>query len=113
MDKIHRIYAAASKCGLSAKHRISGETGKVIFAFKAQDIDLDLFFLVCVDDHANDLQFVANVAHELFVLSENLDPHAETRKYLEKIGAGLNQYTNIYSKVNALAWKIRKLWLSL
>ena len=113
MDKISRIYAAASKCGLSVKQRISDETGKIILAFKAQDIDLDLFFFVCVEDHANELKFVDNVAHELFLLSENLDTDTETRKYLEKIGAGLNQYTNIYSKVNALAWKVRKLWFSL
>lgn len=114
MDKkIKAIYAAAQKCGLSTKHRISDETGKIILAFKAIDIDIDLYFWVCVDDHVNEIKLVDNVAHEVFVLSENLDPHAETRKYLEKIGAGLNQYTNIYSKVNALAWKVRNLWFSL
>ena len=113
MDKISRIYAAASKCGLSAKHRISADTGKVIFAFKAIDIDIDLYFWVCVDDHANELQFVGNVAHEVFLLSENLDTHTETRKYLEKIGAGIQKYTAIHSKITDIAWKVRNLWLSL
>ena len=113
MDKISRIYAAASKCGLSAKHRISAETGKILIAFKPKDIDLDLFFWVGVDDHANERQFVGNVAHEVFLISENFDAHTETLKYLEKIAGTLNQYTVIYSQMNSLAWKVRKLWLSL
>lgn len=114
MDKkLSRIYQAAQKCGLSAKQRIFDETGKIILAFKAKDIDIDLYFWVCVDDNENETKFVDNVAHELFLLSENFNTHTETITYLEKIGEGLNQYTNIYSKVNALAWKVRKLWLSL
>ena len=114
MDKkIKAIYAAAQKCGLSAKHRISDEIGTIIIAFKAIDLDVDLYFWVGVDDNANEVQFVENVAHEIFLRSENIDPHTETRKYLEKIGAGQNQYTNIYSRVNDLAWKVRNLWFSL
>lgn len=113
MDKISRIYESASKCGLSVKKSISDETGKIILAFKAIDIDIDLYFWVCVDEHANEMQFVDNVAHEIFLLSENLDTHTETRKYLEKIGGNLTQYNEIYSKMTALAWKVRQLWLSL
>lgn len=113
MDKISRIYEAASKCGLSVKQRISDETGKRILAFKAIDIDIDLYFWVCVDDHENELKFVDNVEHEVFLLSENIDTDTETRKYLEKIGAGIQQYTAIHSKITALAWKVRKLWFSL
>ena len=108
--KLSKIYAAANNCGLSVRHRISDETGKIILAFKAQDIDIDLFFWLCVDDHANELQFVGNVSHEVFLFSENIDPHTETIKYIEKIGG---TYNDIYSKFTDLAWKIRKLWLSL
>ena len=113
MDKISRIYAAAQKCGFEVKHRVSAETGKILIALKAQDIDLDLYFWVCVDDHANELQFVGNVAHEVFLFSENMDTHTETRKYLDKIGGTLQQYTEVYSQMTALAWQIRKFWLSL
>ena len=98
---------------MSTKHRISAETGKILIAFKPQDIDLDLYFWVCFDDHENERQVVSNVEHELFLLSDNFDPHTETKKYLEKIGGNLKQYTEIYSQMNAIAWQIRGFWLSL
>lgn len=111
MDRISRIYAAASKCGFSVKHKAYKQD--IVFAFKDQDSDLKIFFEVCAKNDENEKKFFENVAHAVFLISEDFDPHTETMKYLEKIGAGLNQYTNIYSQVNALAWKVRKLWFSL
>lgn len=111
MDKIYRIYAAAKKCGFAVKSKVDKQD--IVFAFKDQDSDLRLFFEVRANNDANEKTFCENVAHAVFLISEDFDPHAETKKYLEKIGAGLNQYTNIYSKVNDLAWKVRKLWFSL
>ena len=111
MDTISRIYAAANKCGFLVKHRESAND--IVFAFKDKDSDLRLFFEVRAKNEGNEKTLCENVAHAVFLLSEDLEPHTETMKYLEKIGAGLNQYTDIYSKVTALSWKIRKLWLSL
>lgn len=109
--KIANIYRIANKCGFSVKHR---ETpNEVFFAFKSKEIDLNLFFEVKAKKTYNSKIFTANVSHEVFLFSENIDPHTETRKYLEKIGGNLKQYTEIYSKMTALAWQIRKFWLSL
>ena len=108
MDKILRIYQVAQKCGFDAKHREDND--KVAFAFKAKDIPLNCFFEVAAQ---SDEKLRENVAHELFVLSDNFDPHTETKKYLEKIGGNLKQYTDIYSQMTDLAWQIRKFWLSL
>lgn len=109
--KIANIYRIAKKCGFSVKHRETLES--VIFAFKSNESDLNLFFEVCVNNDASKKNFCANVAHEVFLFSENLEPHTETQKYLEKIGGNIKQYTQIYSSMNALAWKVRKFWLSL
>ena len=111
MDKISRIYAAASKCGFSVKHRETLDN--VVFAFKAKEIELNCFFEVVVQKAYNSKIFAANVAHEVFLIAEDFDPHTETRKYLDKIGGSLQQYTEIYSQMAALAWQIRGLWLSL
>ena len=111
MDKISRIYAAARKCGFSVKHRETLE--KVVFAFKSNESELNLFFEVKAKKTCNAKIFAENVAHEDFLLSENIDPHTETRKYLEKIGGNLKQYTDIYAQMTALAWQIRGFWLSL
>lgn len=111
MDKITRIYAAANKCGFVVKHK-SDKQG-IVFAFRDKDSDLNLFFEVRAKNSENEKTFCENVAHAVFLISENIDPHTETKKYLEKIGGKLTQYTEIYSGMNALAWQIRKFWLSL
>lgn len=111
MDKISRIYAAANKCGFAVKHKADKQG--IVFAFKDKDSDLGLFFEVCAKNAENEKTFCENVAHEVFLFSENIDPKTETKKYLEKIGGKLTQYTEIYSSMNALAWQIRKFWLSL
>ena len=111
MDKkISKIYRVANRCGFEVKHRESAKD--IVFAFKDQDSDLRLFFEVRAKNDENET-LCENVAHAVFIISENFDPHTETRKYLEKIGADLQQYTWIYSQMNDLAWKVRKLWLAL
>lgn len=110
-SKISKIYEIANKCGFDVKQR--EEFDRVAFAFKPKESNLNLFFEVKAKKAYNAKIFAANVAHEVFLLSENIDPHTETMKYLEKIGGTLNQYNNIYSQVNALTWKVRQLWLSL
>lgn len=109
--RFSNIYRIANKCGFSVKHRETPQN--VFFAFKSKESDLNLFFEVKAKKAYNSKIFAANVSHEVFLFSENIDPHTETRKYLEKIGAGLNQYTAIYSSMNDLALKVRKLWMSL
>lgn len=109
--KIYNIYRAALICGFSVKHRETPQN--VFFAFKSKESDLNLFFEVSAKNAENEKTFCENVAHEVFLFSENIDPKTETKKYLEKIGGNLKQYTGIYSSMNALAWKVRKLWLSL
>lgn len=111
MDKIYRIYAAASKCGFSVKHKACKQD--IVFAFKDKDSDLKIFFEVCVKNDENEKMLCENVAHSVFLLSENFDPHTETQKYLKKIGGNLTQYAEIYSRMNDLSWKVRKLWFSL
>lgn len=111
MDKISRIYAAASKCGFSVKHKSCKQD--IVFAFKDKDSDLRLFFEVRAKNVENEKTFCDNVAHAVFLISEDFDPHTETLKYIKKIGAGIQQYTAIHSKITALAWKVRKLWFSL
>ena len=111
MDKISRIYAAARKCGFSVKHRETLEN--VVFAFKAKECKLNLFFEVRAKKAHDAKIFAENVAHAVFLISEDFDPHTETRKYLEKIGGDLKRYTYIYAQMAALAWQIRGFWLSL
>ena len=109
--KLYKIYEIANKCGFNVKHR--DESDKVAFAFKSKECELNLFFGVNAKKAYNAKIFAANVAHEVFLFSENIDPHTETRKYLEKIGGTLQQYDEIYYKMTALAWQIRSFWLSL
>ena len=109
--KISRIYAAAKKCGFAVKNKADKQD--IVFAFKDQDSDLSIFFEVRAKNDENEKKFCENVSHAIFLISEDFDPHTETLKYLEKIGASINQYTEIYSSMNALAWKVRKLWMSL
>ena len=110
-ERLSNIYRIANKCGFSVKHKETPQN--VFFAFKSKESDLNLFFEVKAKKAYNPKIFAANVAHEVFLFSENIDPHTETRKYLENIGGTLQQYTEIYSKMTALAWQIRKFWLSL
>lgn len=109
--KILNIYRIANKCGFSVKHMETLEN--VVFAFKSKESDLNLFFEVKAKKAHNAKIFTANVAHEVFLFSENIDTHTETRKYLEKKGLNLKQYTEIYYQITALAWQIRKFWISL
>ena len=109
--KIANIYRIANKCGFEVKHREEAE--KTVFAFKSNEIDLNLFFEVAAQNDESEKTFFDNVAHAVFLISEDFDPHAETQKYLEKKGFNLKQYTEIYSKMTALSWQIRKFWLSL
>ena len=109
--KIFNIYEVANKCGFSVKHRATPQN--VFFAFKSKESDLNLFFEVCAKNAGNEKTFCENVAHAVFLLSEDFDPHTETQKYLEKIGGNLTQYTAIYTSMNDLAWQVRSLWLSL
>ena len=109
--KLDKIYEIANKCGFNVKHR--DESDKVTFAFKSKECKLNLFFEVNAKKAYNAKIFAANVAHEVFIFSENIDPHTETRKYLEKIGGTLQQYDEIYYQMTAIAWQIRKFWLSL
>ena len=111
MNKISIIYAAAQKCGFDVKHKADKQ--EIVFAFKAKDSALNCFFEVVAKNDENEKTFCDNVSHAVFLLSEDFDTHTETRKYLEKIGFNQNKYTEIYSKMNELAWKVRKLWLSL
>ena len=108
---IDKIYRTAKMCGFEAKHRKESEN--TVFAFKDGDSALNCFFEVVAQNDENEKKFVNNVAHEVFLFSENLDPHTETHKYLKKIGGNLKQYTEIYAQMMALSWKIRNLWLSL
>ena len=108
-SKLYKIYEIANKCGFDVKHREESE--KVAFAFKSKESELNCFFEVKAQN--DEKTFCENVAHAVFLLSEDFDPHTETRKYLEKIGAGIQQYTAIHSKITSLAWKVRKLWFSL
>ena len=109
--KILNIYRVANKCGFDVKHREESE--KVAFAFKSKECKLNLFFEVKAKKAYNAKIFAANVAHEVFMFSENIDPNTETKKYLEKIGGNLKQYDEIYSEMLQLCWQIRKFWLSL
>lgn len=109
--KISNIYRIANKCGFSVKHRETPQN--VFFAFKSKESDLNLFFEVRAKKAYNAKNFTSNVAHEVFLFSENIDPHTETQKYLEKKGLNLKQYDEIYYKMTALAWQIRNLWFSL
>lgn len=111
MDKIANIYRIAKKCGFDAKHKEEAE--KTVFAFKSNESALNCFFEVRAKNDENEKTFCESVSHAVFLLSEDFDPHTETRKYLEKIGGNLTQYTEIYSKMTALSWQIRKFWLSL
>lgn len=110
-SKISKIYEIANKCGFDVKQREEFE--RIAFAFKSKESKLNLFFEVKVKNSGNVKLFTDNVAHEVFLFSENLDPHTETRKYLEKIGGTLKQYDEIYYQMTALSWQIRKLWFSL
>ena len=109
--KLSNIYAAANKCGFAVKHKANKQD--IVLAFKDKDSDLRLFFEVRAKNDKNEKTFCENVSHAVFMLSENIDPHTETRKYLEKIGGTLQEYTEIYSQINDISWKVRKLWLSL
>ena len=109
--KISNVYRVAKRCGFEVKHREDNE--KVFFAFKSKESALNCFFEVIAPKAYNSKIFAANVAHEVFLFSENMDPHTESRKYLAKIGGNLKQYTEIYSQMTELAWQIRGLWLSL
>ena len=111
MTKLYKIYEIANKCGFDVKHREESE--KVAFAFKSNESALNCFFEVVAKNGESDKKFSENVAHEVFLLSDNFDQHTETKKYLDKIGGNLKQYTEIYSQMTALAWQIRGLWLSL
>lgn len=109
--KISNIYRIANECGFSVKHK---ETlGNVIFAFKSNESALNCFFEVAVPNDESEKTFCDNVAHAVFLISEDFEPHTETQKYLEKKGFNLKQYTEIYYKMTAIAWQIRKLWFSL
>lgn len=108
IKKIANIISIANKCGFDAKHRDEAE--KTVFAFKSNESALNCFFEVVAK---NDENFCENVAHAVFLISEDFDPHTETMKYLEKKGLNLKQYDEIYSGMNDLSWKIRKFWLSL
>lgn len=108
MDKITNIISIANKCGLSVKHK--SDKKDIVLAIKDKDSDIKIFFEVRAK---NGKTLCENVAHAVFLISEDFDPHTETRKYLEKIGGKLTQYTEIYSQINELAWKVRNLWLSL
>ena len=110
-SKLYKIYEIANKCGFDVKHR--EESDKVAFAFKSKESELNCFFEVKAQNDENEKTFCENVAHAVFLLSEDFDPHTETRKYLEKIGGTLQQYVEIYYKMTALAWQIRGFWLSL
>ena len=109
--KLYKIYEIAKRCGFEVKHREYSE--KVVFVFKSNESVLNCFFEVKAQNDENEKNFCENVAHAVFLISENFDAHTETRKYLEKIGGDLKQYDEIYSQVNALAWQVRGLWLSL
>ena len=109
--KLYKIYVIANRCGFEVKHREDSE--KVDFVFKSNKSALNCFFEVKAQNDENNKKFRENVAHEVFLFSENIDLNTETKKYLEKIGGTLQQYTEIYCKMNELAWQIRKFWLSL
>lgn len=111
MNKIANIYRIAKKCGFDAKHREEAE--KTVFAFKSNESALNCFFEIAVPNDDSEKTFCDNVAHGVFLFSENIDPQTETQKYIEKIGGTLQQYVAIYSQMNALSWQIRKFWLSL
>lgn len=106
--KIANIYRIANICGFEVKHREEAE--KTVFALKSNESALNCFFEVVAK---NDENFCENVAHAVFLLSENLDLHTETQKYLKKVGGNLKQYEEIYAQMTALSWQIRKFWLSL
>ena len=109
--KCDRIYRIANKCGFEVKHREEAE--KTVFAFKSNESALNCFFEVRAKNDENEKTFCNSVSHAVFLLSEDFDSHTETRKYLEKIGGNLTQYTEIYAQMNAFFWQIRKFWLSL
>ena len=112
MDKkISKIYRVANRCGFEVKHREESEN--TVFAFKSQECNLNLFFEVRAKNGEDEKTFRENVAHEVFLLSENMDPHTETRKYLDKIGGKLQKYTEIYSEMLQLCLQVRSLWFSL
>lgn len=109
--KILNIYRIANKCGFSVKHRETPQN--VFFAFKSKESDLNLFFEVKAKKAYNSKIFAANVAHEVFLFLENIDPHTETRKYIERIGGKIAQYTEIYEQMLSMCWQVRQLWFSL
>ena len=108
---LKKIYRIANKCGFEVKHRAESE--KIVFSIKSNESSLNLFFKVVVKSDENEKKFIDNVAHEVFLFSENIDPHTETRKYLEKIDGQLTQYTEIYSEMLQLCWQVRNFWFSL
>ena len=112
MDKkIKTIYRVANKCGFDVKHREDSE--KVVFAFRDNESELNCFFEVIAKNDENEKTFRDNVAHAVFLISEDFDPYTEAKKYLEKIGGNLKKYSETYYSMNDLAWKLRGFWLSL
>lgn len=110
-EKLNKIYRIANKCGFDVKHREESEN--TVFAFRDNESALNCFFEVIAQNDENDEKFCENVAHAVFLLSEDFEPHTETKKYLDKIGGNLKQYTSIYSELVSTSWKIRNLWFSL
>lgn len=112
MDKkIKTIYRVANKCGFAVKHKAVKQD--IVFAFKDKESSLNCFFEVAAQNDENEKTFCENVAHAVFLISEDFEPHTETQRYLEKIGGNLTQYTEVYSQINNFAWKLRSFWLSL
>ena len=111
MDKkIKTIYRVANKCGFAVKHREC--TQDIVFALKDIDSDLRTYFEIFAKNEEDANTFCENVAHAVFLFLEDFDPHTETKKYLEKMGGNLTQYTEVYTQINNFAWKLRSFWLS-
>ena len=112
MDKkIKTIYRVANKCGFDVKHREDNE--KVVFAFRDNESELNCFFEVAAKNDESEKTFCDNVAHAVFLISEDFEPHTETQRCLEKMGGNLTQYTEVYTQINNFAWKLRSFWLSI
>ena len=109
--KLYKICEIAKKCGFEVKHKEDNE--KVVFVFKSNESALNCFFEVKAQNDENEKKIRENVAHEVFLFSENIDLNTETKKYLKKIGGNLKQYGEIYSEMLQLCWQIRKFWFSL
>ena len=110
-ESLKNIYRIANKCGFEAKHRECSD--KVVFAFRDNDSALDCFFEVVAKNDENEKKFCDNVAHAVFLISEDFDPHTETKNYLKNVGGNLKQYTEIYAQMVDMSWKIRNFWFSL